>query len=32
MDNDFIKMGIDQAQYENLEKDFNEVLQELVGD
>lgn len=25
-------MGIDQAQYEALEKDFNEVLQQMVGE
>jgi hypothetical protein len=32
MDKDFEKMGIDAGQYEALEKDFQEVLQELVGD
>lgn len=32
MDNDFVQMGVDPAQYEALEKDFSEVLQELVGD
>ena len=32
MDADFANMGIDPAQYEALEKDFQEVLQELVGD
>ena len=30
MDNDFLQMGVDAAQYEALEKDFQEVLQELV--
>ena len=29
---EFAKMGVDPAQYEALEKDFQEVLQELVGD
>ena len=32
MDNDFVQMGVDPAQYEALEKDFQEVLNELVGD
>jgi hypothetical protein len=32
MDNEFAKMGVDPAQYEALEKDFQEVLNELVGD
>ena len=32
MDNDFARMGVDAAQYEALERDFQEVLQELVGD
>ena len=29
---DFLSMGVDQAQYEALEKDFNEVLQQMVGE
>ena len=29
---EFLSMGIDQAQYEALEKDFNEVLQQMVGE
>ena len=32
MDTDFMNMGVNPAQYEGLERDFNEVLQELVGD
>ena len=32
MDQEFASMGVDPAQYEALEKDFQEVLQELVGD
>ena len=32
MDNEFTQMGVDPAQYEALEKDFQEVLQELVND
>jgi len=32
MDNDFLQMGVDAAQYEALDKDFKEVLEELVGD
>jgi len=32
MDNEFTQMGVDPAQYEALEKDFQEVLAELVGD
>ena len=32
MDNDFEQMGVDPAQYEALQKDFEEVLHELTGD
>ena len=32
MDADFAQMGLDQAAYEALEKDFNDVLQELSQD
>lgn len=30
--NDFLEVGLDPAAYEALEKDFQEVLQELVGE
>ena len=30
MDSDFTQMGIDPAQYEVLERDFNEVLKDLA--
>lgn len=32
MDNDFLQMGLDQAQYEALEQDFKKILEELAGD
>lgn len=30
--NDFLEMGLDPAAYEELEREFNNVLQALVGD
>ena len=30
MDSDFAQMGVDHAQYEALERDFNEVLEDLA--
>lgn len=32
LDAEYAQMGLDPAQYEALEKDFTEVLNELVGD
>jgi len=29
---DFLNMGLAPAEYENLERDFNDVLQQMVGE
>jgi len=31
-DNEFLSMGVDQAQYEALERDFRDVLNAMVGE